>query len=180
MVLRYTVFSFLLYDVYLILTSILQSLNKFKLVYTVSILGFVTNGLLDVPLMYLFNYLGLEAFYGAITSSIIGYSLSLTIGLVSLHKTEGIRYKETLNIIVKDMIPAIAMVVVLFGLNYILPFDELTIFGAILTIICNVIVGGIVFIFLAYKLKIVTDLLGEDIINKVICKFKRKDKLKTE
>ena len=40
MILGYAVFGTMLYDVYIILTSILQSLNKFKLVYTVALTGF--------------------------------------------------------------------------------------------------------------------------------------------
>ncbi len=177
MILGYTVFSSLLYNVYLILTSILQSLNKFKLVYIVSILGFLVNGLLDIPLMYLFNYLGVEAFYGAITSSIIGYSLSLGIGLIVLHKKENIHYNGALKIICKDLIPGIAMVIVLAILNKILPFDELTIFGAVCTIISNAVVGGIVFIFLAYKLKIISDLLGKDAIEKIVNRLTHKKKV---
>lgn len=172
MILGFTVFSSLLYNVYLILTSILQSLNKFKLVYLVSIIGFATNGLLDVPLMYLFNSLGMEAFYGAITSTIIGYTLSLTIGLVSLHKTEGIHYDGAIKVIIRDLIPAFAMVIVLVLLNHILPFDTLTITGAIITIIINVIVGGVIFIYLAYKLGIVSYLIGKEAIDKLLRKLK--------
>ena len=94
MILGYTVFSTMLYNVYLILTSILQSMNKFKLVYLVALSGFITNALLDIPLMHLFNKLGFNAFYGAITSSIIGYSLSIAIGLIYLNKKENVEYKE--------------------------------------------------------------------------------------
>ncbi len=167
MILGYAVFSSLLYNVYLILTSILQSLNKFKLVYIVSILGFLSNGLLDVPLMHLFNKLGMDAFFGAITSSLIGYSLSLGIGLIALHKKEGIKYKKTIKVMIADIIPAVSMIVVLMILNKILPFNTLTVTGAIATIIINIIVGGIVFLYLAYKLGILTELFGKGMIDKI-------------
>ena len=172
--LGFTVFSSLLYNVYLILTSILQSLNKFKLVYIVSIVGFATNGLLDVPLMYLFNSLGMEAFYGAITSTIIGYSLSLIIGLVSLHKSEGIHYDGATKVIFRDFIPAIAMVITLVLLNRILPFDTITVSGAIITIAINIIVGGIIFIYFSYKLGILSYLLGRETIDRFLRKLKIK------
>lgn len=174
MILGFTVFSSLLYNVYLILTSILQSLNKFKLVYLVSIIGFATNGLLDVPLMYLFNSLGMEAFYGAITSTIIGYTLSLTIGLVSLHKSEGIQYKNAAKVIVRDFIPAIAMVITLVLLNRILPFNTEVVTGAIITIAINIIVGGIIFIYFSYKLGILSYLLGKETIDKLLRKLRIK------
>ena len=174
MILGFTVFSSLLYNVYLILTSILQSLNKFKLVYLVSIIGFLINGLLDVPLMYLFNHLGMEAFYGAITSTIIGYTISLTIGLVSLHKTEGIHYDGAIKVIIRDFIPGAAMVIVLVLLNRVLPFNTEAVSGAIITIAINIIVGGIIFIYLAYKLGIISYLLGKDTIDRFLRKLKIK------
>ena len=172
----FTVFSSLLYNVYLILTSILQSLNRFKLVYIVSIVGFATNGILDIPLMYLFNHLGMEAFYGAITSTIIGYTLSLTIGLVSLHKSEGIHYEGAIKVIIRDFIPGGAMVAVLVLLNKILPFNTLTVIGAVITIGINIIVGGIVFMYLAYKLGIISYLLGKDTIDRLLIKLRIKKK----
>lgn len=171
MILGYTVFSTMLYNVYLILTSILQSLNKFKLVYLVALSGFIINAVLDIPLMYLFNNIGLNAFFGAITSSIIGYTLSISIGLTYLKKKENIEYKETINTIGKDIICAIIMLIVLVVLNIFLPFNELTIIGAIATIGINVICGGAVYIFIAYKMGILTTLFGEEMINKILKKL---------
>ena len=171
MILGYAVFSTMLYDVYIILTSILQSLNKFKLVYTVALTGFITNAALDVPLMYLFNELGLNAFFGAITSTVLGYSLSLAIGLIHLKKKENVDYEETINIIKKDIICAILMIIVLVMLNIILPFNELTTIGAIATIGINAILGGAVYILAAYKMGILTSLFGEEMINKVLKKL---------
>ena len=171
MILRYTVFSTMLYNVYLILTSILQSLNKFRLVYLVAFSGFIINAALDIPLMHLFNNLGVNAFFGAITSSIIGYSLSISIGLIYLKKKENIDYKEAISTIGKDIICAIIMVSVLIILNILLPFNELTIIGASATIGINVICGGAVFIFSAYKMGILTTLFGEEMVRKVVKKL---------
>ncbi|HQC84075.1 MAG TPA: polysaccharide biosynthesis protein, partial [Bacilli bacterium] len=49
-ILRVIAFSAVLGNVYLVLSTSLQSLSKYKLVYVISILGFVLNGLLDVPI----------------------------------------------------------------------------------------------------------------------------------
>lgn len=172
MILGYTVFSTMLYNVYIILTSILQSLNKFKVVYKVALTGFIINAVLDVPLMHLFNNIGLNAFYGAITSSIIGYSCSLLIGLIYLKKKENIDYKDATGTIKKDIICAIVMLVVLLLINKILPFNQLTVIGAVATIATNMICGGAVFTLCAYKMGILNSLFGEEMINKVLKKLK--------
>ncbi|MDE5630236.1 MAG: polysaccharide biosynthesis protein, partial [Bacilli bacterium] len=118
MILSLAVFSALLANVYMIISTICQSLNKIKLVYLVSITGFLLNALLDVPIMYLFEYLHIEAFLGSIVASIIGFSSSILIGLIFLHKKENITYKETFHILSKTLIPAITMVVILIIFNY--------------------------------------------------------------
>lgn len=173
MILRIAVFSSLLSNVYLILSSILQSLNKFKYVYIVSIVGFVTNGLLDIPIMLLFNKLGLNGFLGSVVSSIIGYTLSISIGLLVLKKNIGINYKKTLNITFKNFIPSIAMILVLYALNLILPFNRIRTFGALITIMINGIVGASVYLVIAYKLGIIKYIFGEQFINKIIKKLTR-------
>ena len=58
---RLAVFSALFANLYMVLSTILQSLSKYKLVYLVSITGFVLNALLDVPIMLLFENLSLPA-----------------------------------------------------------------------------------------------------------------------
>ena len=117
MILGLSVFSAVMANMYMILSTICQSLNKFKLVYLVSITGFLTNAILDVPIMLLFNTLGIPAFLGSIVASIIGFSLSVIIGLVFLHKDENIDFKFMIKSILKTSIPSIIMILVLIILN---------------------------------------------------------------
>ena len=171
MILRLAVFSALMANVYMIITTICQSLNKFKLVYAVSITGFVLNAVLDVPLMYLARALGFEAFLGSIVASIIGYSSSIIIGLVSLHRTEKVSYKITRDILVKTLIPSVLMVGVLVIVNTFLPFDVTSMSGAFLTIVINVVIGAPIYLGLSYKLGILDDVFGRRVIKEIIKKL---------
>lgn len=171
MILSLAVFSALLANVYMIISTICQSLNKIKLVYIVSITGFLLNALLDVPIMYLFEYLHIEAFLGSIVASIIGFSSSILIGLISLHKQEGINYKETFKILSKTLIPAGTMVITLMIFNYFIKISCVTILGSILKIIINAIIGGVIYIGLSYKLHILDDIFGEEMLKKIIKKL---------
>lgn len=171
MILSLAVFSALLANVYMIISTICQSLNKIKLVYLVSITGFVLNALLDVPIMYLFAYLHLEAFLGSIVASIIGFSSSIIIGLVNLHKQESINYKDTFKILSKTLIPSITMVLVLTIFNYFIPISTITKFSSIIKIIINALIGGVIYIGISYKLNILDDLFGQEMLNKIIKKL---------
>lgn len=173
MILKYAVYSAMLANIYLVITNILQSLNRFKSVYLVSFVGFVLNALLDIPLMYLFHYLGIEAFLGSILASVIGYSTSIIIGLTILKKKDRISYKTTVSILIRNLIPGGIMFISLILLNNLLPFNEYTISGAIITSIIDAIVGGIIYLYFAYRTRLIQDVLGKDVVNKVLKKLTR-------
>lgn len=170
-ILSLMVFSALLGNLYLIVSTICQSLSKYKLVYTVSITGFLLNALLDIPIMYLFKIINFKPYLGSITASMIGYSVSVLIGLHVLRKENNIKYTETIKNIFKTLIPSGAMVLILFILNKFLPFDTLTISGALITIIINALVGGIIYIGVSYKMGLIDSILGKTMVRNIIKKL---------
>lgn len=170
-ILSLMVFSALFGNLYLIISTICQSLSKYKLVYKVSITGFCLNALLDVPIMYLFYAIGFKPFLGSITASIIGYSTSIFIGLHALKKENNISYKETINAILKTLIPAGSMIIVLVIINNFLPFNELTKMGAIVTIIINALIGGTIYIGISYKIGLLDQIIGRTMLNNIIKKL---------
>lgn len=166
MILGLSVFSALCANMYMILSTICQSLNKFKLVYLVSISGFLTNAVMDIPLMLLFNKIGLPPFLGSIVSSILGFTISVIVGLVSLHKSEKINFKFLFTTIVKSLIPITIMVLILMGIEIFLPINN-----NFLKIIVYGIVGGITYIGISYSMGILTELFGKEYLNKIIKKL---------
>lgn len=62
LILRYTAISSFFASIYMVISVSLQSLNKFKVVYISSGIGFLLNAILDVPFMYMFHLFGLNAF----------------------------------------------------------------------------------------------------------------------
>lgn len=171
MILRIAVFSALLANVYMIISTICQSLNKYKLVYIISIIGFLLNALLDVPMMYLFRYLGFEPFLGSIVASIIGFSTSILIGLITLKKEERINYQETRGILLKIIIPAICMVGTLIIFNNLISLDLTSIKNCLLLIILNALIGGLIYLGLSYKLDILDEIFGRTMLTKIIKKL---------
>ena len=171
MILSLAVFSALLANVYMVISTILQSLNRNKQVYAVSGIGFLTNALLDVPLMLLLNYLGLPGFMGSICASIVGFSLSILLGIIFLKKADAVRFKTTFELVYKAIIPAIIMYLTLFLVNHYLPFNEFTKVGAFLYIIIDVIIGAPIYICMTYKMGLIDQVFGHDGIRRLVSKL---------
>ena len=153
---------------YLITIQTAQSVNKYKIVYIAVITGFLTNALMDVPLMLLCNKIGLPPYYGASFATILGYTIAIVIVLASMKKIKGINYKETWKMLFKTIGALIVMLVVLSLLNIVYPFHTSTRMWSIIDIIIYALVGATVYLFLMYKMGIIKDLFGQKIIDRVL------------
>ncbi len=118
---KYIILVAILDSAYIIFFSALQGLYKKKLIYISSITGITVNALLDLPLMYLFNNLGIYPFYGAITATVIGYIISLGIPIIVLHNKDGFRYNETIKSIPKCFISIFIAIVICLIYKRIMP-----------------------------------------------------------
>lgn len=168
LILSINIFTALLVNINISTSTMLQSMNKFKAVYLSVLLGFVTNGILDVPLMYLCKYIGIESFIGSIMATCIGYFLSIGVSIYYLKKeSKDLKFKSTINLTYKILFAVIIMFMVLFALNKVLPFDLYTRSGAMITTIINSIIGAIIYIFITYKLNVINEVFGKEFINKI-------------
>lgn len=176
LILSINIFTALLVNINISTSTMLQSMNKFKAVYLSVILGFVTNGLLDVPMMYLCKYIGIESFIGSIIATCIGYFLSIGVSIYYLKKeSKDLKFNTTINITYKVLFAVAIMFMVLFALNKVLPFNLYTRSGAMTVTVINSIIGAIIYIFITYKLNVIDEVFGRDFIDKV----KRKLHFKT-
>lgn len=158
-------------NVYMVTSTVLQGLNKFKIVYIATIAGFVTNMALDVPIMLLFNKIGIPAYLGAPTASIIGFSTSILIGCLSLKKDCKLAYRSTFNIFMKMIIPTVAMILGVFIVGKLIPYEITSKFSCILYVAVNALIGALLYIGIAFKLGIVTEIFGKDMINRILKKL---------
>ena len=174
LILRYTAISSFFASMYLVISMSLQSLNKFKVVYMSSILGFITNALMDIPMMYLFKYLGFHAFYGAIVATIIGYIVSYTISLSKLKKELNFNYKEITKTIKKLILPVLSMTIILMILKLLINTNVTGKINAFIICIPFALLGGLTYILITYKTNLLTETIGEDYIYKILKKLKIK------
>jgi len=173
-ILKYLVYSALAASIHMTINTTLQSLNKYKIVYLNTIMGFIANAVLDVPIMILFHNIGIPAYYGAIVATLIGYSLSFFLALNSLQKELKFTYKPILNILKKLLLPTLAMVGSLYLLHFILPIRSDALINIIIVCIIYTIVGAVIYLTITYKNKLLHDVFGEEYIDNILKKLRLK------
>lgn len=170
-ILQVLIFNSLAVNVYMIVSTTLQSMNKFKGVYQSAIFGFLLNAVLVIPCMILFNNINIPAYYGAILATFISYLVSIGIGLKSISEEHKMAYKDTYRQVFKMLLPSILMVGVLLIINQFLPFNIYSRTAALKLIIINAIIGGIIYIGVSYKMGIPQHIFGGKELRNVIKKL---------
>ena len=171
LVLGFYIFISLFSNIYMVTSSTLQSLNKFKTVYLTTLGGYVLNALLDVPFMLVAYHLGFEPFIGAVFASIVGYSFSAFSALFILKKDHHLKYGETFKMLGKIVIPTVVMILVVLLLKFLIPLNIVSKTSCIIYVAIISIVGAIVYLFVAYKQGILTTVFGKEYLNKIVKKI---------
>lgn len=108
---------------YSIVVNTLQGLSKYKLVIITVFIGLVLNTILDVPMMLLFELLGLEVSFGAVFAALIGYSTSIIISLIMLKKKYGFNFNDTKKRLPSLVISWLVFEVVILLMKLIVPIN---------------------------------------------------------
>ena len=167
MILALNVFTGLFINIYMVTSSALQGLNKFKAVYLSTITGFVLNATLDVPLMLLYNKIGIPPFLGAVSASIIGYCTSIIIALVSLRKECKLNYGKTFKVIGKTLVPTISMVLIVLLVKLIIPLNVNSRLYSLLYVIICTIFGSFTYFIISYKMGLIDEVLSKKLAMKI-------------
>lgn len=170
-VLGVSIFGALFYNLYMITSMTLQSLNKFKAVYFTTFLGYLTNAFLDVPLMLLCHRLNLQPFIGALLATILGYTLASTSALIILRKHHQLKYHESYKMFGKILVPSLCMMLVVFLVARLCPISYNSRTSCIFYVFLTSVSGAIVYLFIAYKMKILDNVFGKEYLDRIIRKL---------
>ena len=150
-----------------------QSMNNTK--QSIIALGgsLIAKVLLNVPMMHLFNLVGIEAYYAPIALNIlIDTSASLYL-LYIVKKDTKISYFKTVQTIIKIVLCTVIMVLVLSILNMFIPSYSHSRMISILYIVLYGIIGMITYFFVAYKSKTIDNVFGKGFVQKVFDNLKK-------
>lgn len=171
LVLSFYIFIALFFNIYMVTSSTLQSLNKFKAVYFTTFLGYFTNAILDIPLMILFHKLGYQPFIGAVVASALGYSLSAISTILLLRKKHQIKYGETIKTLKRIMLPTLVMGIFVLLLMWILPVNYFSKTSCICYVAIISVVGALIYLVIAYKQNLLNDIFGKEYLQKIVKKL---------
>jgi len=170
-ILSVNIFVALFLNLFMVTNFTLQSANMFKTVYISALSGFILNAVLDAPLMILFSKIGIPAFLGATAATIVGYSVSVLIALLTFKIKHNFKYMETIKILGKTIFAILVMVLVVNVFKMIIPLNINSTLSLIIYIGVISAMGAIAYILVVWKLNLINDVLGESFVKKIIKKL---------
>lgn len=171
---QYYVFVALATTLFTASVTILQLLKEYKQVFICLLTGLLTNALLNIPLLYAFDYMGFPAYYGSTTSTILGYIACSYLALRYINIKYKISYEDTIKKAFNIILTTLVMVVVLLALKYVIPYTSTSRLYSILYVLLFSIIGIIVYFAIMFKSKLIYDIFGKDNITKIIKRFRKR------
>ena len=173
LVLKYLAVVNIFLGILTVINTALQGMKKFKIIYINTITGLVINALLDIPLVLLFNKIGLTPYVATIIATIIGCITSYIVVLIYLNRSLEFNYKLVVKTLKKLLVPSISMCVVLFVLKHFITL-KLNYINAIITIFFFGVISFAVYLYLSYKNGILQEVLSKEYINRILKKLRLK------
>ena len=167
---QYFVYTALFGGIYTIIVNTLQGINKYKLVIVTVMIGLVTNAILDVPLMLLFDQMGMNVSYGAITAALIGYTLSIVTSMGILKKKYLFRFDQTFKRLPKYIISWGSFILSIYLMKLFIPTNLHGRFIQIPILMIYGIVSFFIYIYINYKNGNIKSVFGNK-INNVLKKY---------
>ena len=164
-------FSSVIASVKIVVCMALQALGRARLVCGCTLLGLLINALLDLPMILLFNVIGLPPYLGAIFASILGFSATIAIAMRALKKNMHFRYVAIVRTLIKAVLPCAALIVSVLLLKLIIPIPETRGIMLILVLSLFGIVGASVYGLVAYKMHLIQDVFGENFFDTILHKL---------
>lgn len=164
-VLSILIFSGFMIALFTAMISVVQVLKDYKIVFWSLFVGVFLKLFLNNNLISAFYKMGLPAYYGVITASIIGYFVSFIICLITLHYKYDIEYEEVVKNVMDIISSTMIMVVGLFLMRFIVPMSSSVRIVNLFIILIYTLVGGIIYLLFTYKCEVIKRIFGNKLNN---------------
>lgn len=158
-VLSYFIFVGFMIGLFTSTVSIIQVLKDYKTVIWSLVIGVVLKFLLNDNLIMAFYKMGLPAYYGVITASLIGYFVSFMICIMRLKFKYKINYENLTKNLIDTICGSMLMIVGLFLVNLILPSTDSRIIHLVYIVI-YVAVGALIYTVYMWNTKSMKRIFG--------------------
>jgi len=177
MIFKISVFTTLFHSFMYVTSVILQASNHAYISILTMFVGVLVKVILNKPMVLLLNAAGIEASYGFVFSTIIGFFVTIILNIILINKFLDLNLK----VLGQRLMKLLLIVAVTFGLTialkYIIPYSPSSKFEII--IYCGLF-GAFslsIYLYLGFYSKLIQRALGEEIIEKAKQKFKNKLRL---
>ena len=157
--LAYFIFVGFMIGLFTSTVSIVQVLKDYKTVIFSLFIGVLLKFLLNDNLLVAFYKMGLPAYYGVITASLIGYFVSFLICIIQMKRKYHINYEEFAKNFIDILCGSMLMVFVLFLVNFIVP-DTTSRGISLIYIILYTGIGGVTYFIYMYRFKVMKRVFG--------------------
>ncbi len=171
---QYYVFVALATTLFTASVTILQLLKEYKRVFICMLTGLLTNAILNIPLLYAFDHVGLPAYYGSTTATILGYGVCSYLALHYIGKKYKISYEDTIKRVLNIFLTTIAMVIILLGIRYLIPFTSTNRFINILYVLLFSAIGVSIYFAIMFKSKLIFDIFGKKNVENIMKKIRKR------
>lgn len=155
-----------------ILVDATNALNKPVIALSTLFGSFLLKAGLNIPIMHLFNFLGIEAYYGIIATTIFVQLMAVIFLLIYLKKSYNISYKDCLKTFMKTILLNIIMMIVLIIVKYFIGDFPNTRLYSMLEIILYGSIGVIIYGLLSIKWGLLNEVFGDNLSN-ILKKIKK-------
>lgn len=171
---KFYILQAIIYCVYTVALNMAQTMNKSTISLGALFGSFILKMILNIPMMKLLYKIGIEAYYSTIITNILVQGLATVFIVLALKKQYKFSYRDTIKPFLKTCISLIAMISVLFLMTLVLPLTTTSRLSSILIIIPYVLIGVLVYLFVAHKIKLIDDIFGAKFIKNIFNKIKNK------
>lgn len=162
-VLTYYIFVALFMSILYLTVSIIRIYKDYKTILISLLVGLVLKILLNTSLITGFYKMGVPAYYGIISASIIGYIASFVIAIIRLSKKFEINYEDLIKHFIDILCGSMLMSGILFLLKFIVPISSNVRIVNLLIILFYGVVGGLVYVIFTYKTGTIRHVFGKNI-----------------
>ena len=172
-VFKFYILQSIINSFFYILVDTTNALDNSKIALGTLIGSFILKALLNVPMMHLFNFLNIKAYYATIFTTMLTQGIATIYLLYKLKKIYQVNYCKSINTAIKIILINGIMMISLMIIKLFLGELETTRLWALLEIIIYTIIGAIIYLFLSYKNNIFDEVFGSNFINKIMNKIRR-------
>lgn len=148
-----------------------QAMNQTKTTISALLLSFLIKLGLNVPMMYLFSYLGIPAYYAPTITDIVSHLTVFFVLLIVLKRKFSFKYKGIVSYFLKTSFSVGTMILALTILKQYY-YNVTSTFASIVTIAIFTVIGALIYFLLSHLFDLLSEIFGKNYIHKILKKVK--------